>query len=95
MSFDAALSHKLAAWNERRLIRDLYDAHFIFRMVGQRPHMPTLLARLSKVESRIPGLRGRSQMSVDDLAGEMEKEALDLTEGKARMELGPLHSVEL
>ena len=48
MRFDVALAHKLAAWNERRLIRDLYDAVFLSRMIGVMPDMQTLLERLVK-----------------------------------------------
>src|SRR3989338_2002492 len=31
MKLNVALAHKLAAWNERNLIRDLYDAFFFFK----------------------------------------------------------------
>lgn len=49
MRFDVALANKLAAWNERELVRDLYDAYFIHKHLGQMPHLPTLLARLKKI----------------------------------------------
>lgn len=48
-----ALANKMAAWNERRLIRDLYDIWFILRM-GIEPNRDTLKARLAKpVYSRL------------------------------------------
>ncbi|QQR81760.1 MAG: nucleotidyl transferase AbiEii/AbiGii toxin family protein [Deltaproteobacteria bacterium] len=47
MRLDVALAHKLAAWNERRLIRDLYDAYFINRNLDRLPHIETLKERLS------------------------------------------------
>jgi len=42
-----ALANKLAAWNECRLIRDLYDAWFFLQM-GVMPDMETLELRLRK-----------------------------------------------
>jgi hypothetical protein len=42
ISYDVALAHKLAAWNERRLIRDLYDVYFFISRVGVEPHMKHL-----------------------------------------------------
>lgn len=42
-----ALAHKMAAWNERRLVRDLYDIWFFLRM-GVRPDRSTLESRLRK-----------------------------------------------
>lgn len=48
-----ALANKLAAWNERRLIRDLYDIWFFLQM-GIMPDRETLEARLRKpVYSRL------------------------------------------
>jgi predicted nucleotidyltransferase component of viral defense system len=47
-----ALAHKLAAWNERRLYRDLYDIWFLFRIQKVQPDIPTLLERLAHVEQR-------------------------------------------
>ena len=43
----AALADKLAAWNERRLVRDLFDIWFFLRM-GVRPDTKVLEARLRK-----------------------------------------------
>ncbi len=47
VDFSVALSDKMAAWNERRLMRDVYDIAFFLRM-GIRPDSPQLLARLKK-----------------------------------------------
>ncbi len=57
-----ALANKLAAWNERRLIRDLYDVWFFLQM-GVSPDGETLetrlrkpvYSRLVKKEDRFPG----------------------------------------
>lgn len=49
LDYPVALAEKMAAWNERRLIRDLYDIWFYLRM-GVRPDAPTLEKRLAKPE---------------------------------------------
>lgn len=49
LDYPVALAEKMAAWNERRLIRDLYDIWFYLRM-GVSPDVPTLEKRLAKPE---------------------------------------------
>ena len=57
-----ALANKMAAWNERRLIRDIYDIWFILQM-NVKPDINTLQKRLRKPvysrlvrdEDRFPG----------------------------------------
>jgi hypothetical protein len=47
MDYEIALAHKMAAWNERRLTRDIYDIWFYLQM-GIRPDEETLAERLKK-----------------------------------------------
>jgi predicted nucleotidyltransferase component of viral defense system len=47
VSLPVALANKMAAWLERRLIRDLYDIYFYLNM-GVKPDTATLEKRLSK-----------------------------------------------
>jgi predicted nucleotidyltransferase component of viral defense system len=47
VSYPIALAHKMAAWNERRIIRDVYDTWFFLRM-GVKPDNETLRKRLLK-----------------------------------------------
>lgn len=62
LDYPVALAHKMAAWNERRLIRDLYDIWFYLKM-GIMPDLETLNARLKtcayskliKKADRFPG----------------------------------------
>jgi predicted nucleotidyltransferase component of viral defense system len=49
MDYEVALAHKLAAWNERRLIRDMYDVCFFLNM-NVLPDKKTLKIRLDKPE---------------------------------------------
>jgi predicted nucleotidyltransferase component of viral defense system len=44
---NVALANKLAAWNERRLMRDIYDIWFLLQMQA-KPDEATLKARLSR-----------------------------------------------
>ncbi len=44
---NVALANKMAAWNERRLIRDIYDIWFLLQMHA-KPDESTLEARLAK-----------------------------------------------
>lgn len=47
LDFPIAMANKMAAWNERRLIRDIYDIWFFCRM-NTRPDKKTLKKRLLK-----------------------------------------------
>lgn len=49
VDYPVALADKMAAWNERRLMRDLYDMWFFLRM-GVRPDESQLSGRLRKPE---------------------------------------------
>ena len=49
MKHEIALANKLAAWIERRLVRDLYDAYYFYRFVNIRPDLETLSTRLKKL----------------------------------------------
>jgi len=62
VDLSVALAEKMAAWNDRRLIRDLYDIWFYLRM-NVRPDLKVLHARLIKpqyskllkIEKHFPG----------------------------------------
>ncbi|MFH1874299.1 MAG: nucleotidyl transferase AbiEii/AbiGii toxin family protein [Pseudomonadota bacterium] len=90
MSFDVALSHKLAAWNERRLLRDLYDVYYLYKVVGVVPDKDTLLSRLDQINSRIPSLKNRKKMKMSEFLAELKKAADEITEQKLEEELAPL-----
>lgn len=49
MDYPVALANKLGAWNERRLLRDVYDIWFYLKL-GVRPDRQTLEDRLKKPE---------------------------------------------
>ena len=86
MNFETALAHKVAAWNERRLMRDLYDIHYLFTIMGTMPAMDILLQRLQTVQSRRN--RNRSvNMSLSELIAEIEREAAGLNQRQIDQEL--------
>lgn len=70
-----ALANKLAAWNERRLLRDLYDIYFLFDVVGTDVDRETLLRRLARMKSRLPALREVKSMTLGQLASELDSQA--------------------
>jgi predicted nucleotidyltransferase component of viral defense system len=90
MSPATALSHKLAAWNERRLLRDLYDCYFLAARAGTLPDRGVLDHRLSKIESRLPKLKGTRRMSRAQLSGALREEAGGLTDADLEEELAGL-----
>jgi predicted nucleotidyltransferase component of viral defense system len=49
VDYSVGLANKMAAWNERRLIRDIYDIWFYLKM-GIRPDETALSKRLDKPE---------------------------------------------
>lgn len=90
MGFDAALSDKLAAWNERRLVRDLYDCVFLRSRLNAQLDEERLAARLLRVQSRRPELRNRKQMSRGELASELRTATAALNDEAVSAELSPV-----
>lgn len=90
MRADVALAQKLAAWNERRLLRDLFDAWFLHVRVGVMPDPHVLQGRLGRIESRIPTLRRRRRMSLEQLVSELRQELDTLDQERVDAELQPV-----
>lgn len=90
MAPELAFAHKLAAWNERRLLRDLYDVYYFAARLRVRPDMEALRLRLAKLESRLPALRNKKSATMRELIDALGR-ALDRLDEKAiRDELAPL-----
>jgi predicted nucleotidyltransferase component of viral defense system len=85
MSPAVALAHKLAAWNERRLHRDLFDCYFLAGRLREKPDRETLTARLSAVRSRLPTMRTVRSVSSAELTAAL-REALDALTDEALTE---------
>ena len=70
VSYDVAMANKLAAWNERLLLRDIYDLYFYFSMLRVMPNMPVLRKRLQKVSSTARNKNPR-EMTIDQLISKL------------------------
>lgn len=79
MHLGTALSHKLAAWNERGLIRDLYDVYYLTIMLKVKPDSAILKQRLATIESRLKGVKKKRSMSMTEFISKLETEAKSLT----------------
>ncbi len=87
VDYRVAMANKLAAWNERALLRDLYDLYFFYTMIETMPDMNILKQRLSKVAST-PTNKNPKQMTIEQLViklrnnlGELSpKSMLELTD---------------
>jgi predicted nucleotidyltransferase component of viral defense system len=86
MNFNTALAHKLAAWNERDLIRDLYDAYYLFVVLHAKPDFLVLKQRLARVERRKKNIK-TTAMSIDSFIVKLEFTANNLTAEMVKNEL--------
>lgn len=68
MKHEVALANKLAAWAERRLVRDLYDAYYYYRFVGVKPDVETLSKRLIRLNYADKSIKKKAPKSLT-LAG--------------------------
>jgi predicted nucleotidyltransferase component of viral defense system len=82
-----ALAHKIAAWNERRLLRDLYDCYFLASRAGASPDLEVLDLRLANIQSRLPRLKKLRNMSRSQLADELRQAATDVSDTDLEHEL--------
>ena len=88
MAFDVAMSHKLAAWYERRLVRDLYDI-YLYLTMGVMPDEEILASRLKKV-SFARGVKKTieaEKISLEMFYDFLKQEISLLTEGQVAGEL--------
>lgn len=90
MSPELAMAHKLAAWNERRLMRDLYDCYFFVGRLNVNPDLAVLAERLQTIESRIPAIHKRKSMTIGELTQQLEAVNSGLNHASLRAELGGL-----
>jgi predicted nucleotidyltransferase component of viral defense system len=89
MRFDTALAHKLAAWNERDLLRDLYDAYFIHKNLNVFPNRKVLERRLQKINyaKRVKGEALPKKMSLDAFWEKLRQKIKSLTQKEIDNEL--------
>lgn len=81
LDFPSALADKMAAWNERRLIRDLYDIWFFLRM-GVTPDLDRLQSRLDRpvYARRVPRSEHLKTHEFSEYRHTLREESLKLTD---------------
>ena len=78
MSYNQLLSHKLAAWNERELIRDLYDSYFLYDVLDEKLDIGILKKRLLKIEPA-KGKDSIKSMTLGEFISKIEMYVKELT----------------
>jgi hypothetical protein len=94
MSLDIALSHKLAAWLERGLVRDLYDVYFIREALGVTPDIEVLSQRLSRLHYQRGKTKGPRSMSISQFCSTLRSGAEEVNAEDLRGELEALLASE-
>ena len=84
-----ALAQKLAAWNERRLYRDLFDVYYLRTRLGVELDRPALEKRLTRVETR-RGKPQRRAMELEHFARDLRTAAQELDQEALLAELQPI-----
>ncbi|MDZ4774039.1 MAG: nucleotidyl transferase AbiEii/AbiGii toxin family protein [Planctomycetota bacterium] len=90
MTLERALANKLAAWNERRLLRDLYDIYYLAARLQTAPELSALRKRLARIESRLPALKQRKTMTIAELVTALRTALGELDQAAIRDELAPV-----
>lgn len=87
MSFPVSLAHKLAAWNERGLIRDLYDIAFMVNVLNVYPDQDILKNRLENVNYRSKMKTGKKKMTISEFVDKLLSASQNLTQEAIETEL--------
>ena len=87
-----AFAHKIAAWNERELMRDLYDVYQYESLFRTAPNMEILYKRLKSARSYKNVVAAKN---IDALVEKMRKCAESLTENSFSELIPLLDAVEL
>lgn len=89
MRYDVSFAHKLAAWNERDLIRDLYDVYFLFSHLKILPDQSTLEMRLKKINpaKRVKTATSPRSMTMAEFLAKLARRVETLTQDEIVEEL--------
>ncbi|MCK4981268.1 MAG: nucleotidyl transferase AbiEii/AbiGii toxin family protein [Victivallaceae bacterium] len=94
MSFEIALANKLAAWCERRLIRDIFDIYYISAVLNKKPDLDTLKNRLKKLNFARNVDKKTKSMTLEEFTTELEICISELTGEEIEKELGGYFAAE-
>ena len=89
MCFEAALANKLAAWCERRLVRDIFDIYYLSNVLNREPDLKILTGRLAKLNYARNVKGKKKNMTFQELATELEEYVANLSGEQIEGELGP------
>lgn len=97
VSLDWALAHKMAAWNERGLMRDLYDMYFIHHTLGVMPDLDILRKRLSQIHysKKFQSSQQPKKMSLSDFCDKLDRIVGQLTFEAVKSELNGVMAPEI
>jgi len=85
---EIALAHKIIAWFERGLYRDLYDIYFFISILDVSPDTTTIYERLESVQQgRVNKTR---KVSIKELLKWITEQKLNISQDKIELELSPL-----
>lgn len=85
MSLKTALANKLAAWNERELMRDLYDIYFFSKVIGTEADITVLKKRLENIVSRKKNIQ--KKMTIDEFKNRLSQAVQTLSQKNIDAEL--------
>jgi len=96
MKLEEALAHKMAAWNERGLMRDLYDIYYFYTRLKIKPDLDVLKKRLSKINDRQKSTHQSKvkSMTMNDFLAKLQKTAELIDDQSLKAELQGTLSVE-
>ncbi len=91
MDFGTALANKMSAWLDRRLMRDLYDIHFLLNM-GIKPDLETLIQRLKKpaYAKGVIHFPGKPPLEIKAFYGFLKEETLKISDKNIAGELSDI-----
>ncbi len=85
---EIALAHKLATWNERQLMRDLYDIYFFVSVLDVLPEKNVLAQRLQNVfQGRV---NKSTEMTMEAFCQKLDACRQNLSQDQLQAELRPI-----
>ena len=87
MKLEDALAHKMAAWNERNLMRDLFDIYFMSSRLQIKPSSEILKNRLAKINYLKDRTNKVKAMSLAEFCAKLRSTLNNLEDNDIKKEL--------
>lgn len=88
VSLEVALANKMAAWCERRLVRDVFDIYYISSVLNKKPDLTVLNNRLLKLNYARNIKNKPTTITLEELSDELESYVAELNQEAIEEELG-------